>query len=414
MNDNLLEQPQAELGLDSPTAQNPVEPPASSPDKPKRGRKPGAKSGDDAGAKSAFSQFAWNKSLSVGNAPMKACRFASALEAVRSGQDASGLFASLIESEESGVTGRKDAKSSKTDEESVTFAKARYAVIPDGADAICITFDLKVHNATSLPQSANLDTWEKLKQADAVVLAGVPMSIHQALTARAPEIFGRVAQQVFSGEWAWRNRREATQWQVIVQNEAGQAVTDAAQLASDMTNAFEQKTAAVWRVFGLFKIGTGISRVAYPSQLLKLDGSDAEKKIAQFYRIPAADGQGDFALRAVKIGNRLKTIDTWYARYAQLQMPIPVEPMGYAHHLRAALRKKGETAIDLMTRLVTAKTPDEKTLTENEALYLAGITLFGGLLTAEDNKDKSKDDKGNKAAAEEEDAGGVSDEAEAA
>lgn len=361
---------------------------STAPAKKTRGGKTRDKSGSDAGGKNAFSQFSWNKSISVSNAPMRACVFSDALDAVRANKESPSLFYPLIESEEAGVTGRKDAKSGKNDEESVTFAKARYAVIPNGANAVCITFDLKVHNATALPQSANLETWERLKQADGAILEGAAMSIHQALTARAHAVFGLVAQQVFSGEWAWRNRREATQWNVIVKNEAGATVADAAELAALMAEAFDQKTPAVWRVFGLFRMGTGISRVAYPSQLLKLDGSDADKKIAEFYRVPSADRLGDFALRAVKVGNRLKTIDTWYARYAQLQMPIPVEPMGYAHNLRAALRKKGETALDILTRLVNAKTPDEKMLTENEALYLAGITLFGGLLTAEDNKTK--------------------------
>jgi hypothetical protein len=329
----------------------------------------------------AFSQFAWTKSISVSNAPMRACVFDAARAALQSGQPGSITSYALIESDELGVTGRKDDKSAKSDEEKVTFAQARYATLPQGMDAVFITFDLKVHNATTLPQSAKLDTWEKVAAAGGAIVAGQSMSIHAALTSRASEIFGLVARQVFDGEWAWRNKREATQESILVVDESGRALMDAQELGQAMNETFLRKKAGAWKVCGLFKLGTGASRIAFPSQLLKTSGAD--KTVAEFYRIPTPDGTGDFALRAVKIGNRLRAIDTWYARYDLLKQAIPAEPMGYAHNLRATLRKSGETVADILTRLVEARNAADKTLSDNEALYLSAITIFGGLITAE-------------------------------
>lgn len=359
-----------------------------------RGEKPGKKKDK---LDSEFSQFSWTKSLSVSNAPLQACIFEQTRQALQSLDAASMRLSPLIESDELGVTGRKDSKSAGSDEEKVTFAQARYATLPPGADAVLITFDLKVHNATTLPQSANLGTWEKLCEAGGAICGGQSMSIHQALTSRAADIFALIAQQVYSGQWAWRNHQEATQTQVFVLDEAGRAVTSAQQLGQGMYEAFSSKSPAIWKVRGLFKLGTGSSRIAFPSQLLKTSGSKRDKSIAEFYRIPTPDGQGDFALRAVKVGNRLKAIDTWYERYALLGQAIPVEPMGYAHNLRATLRKSGETAVDILERLVRAKSAADKTMSDNEALYLTAITLFGGLITAEKQEkagDGASDDGG--------------------
>lgn len=330
--------------------------------------------------KDPFSQFAWTKSLSVSNAPLQACSFEAAKAALDSNQPSNIRLFKLIESDEHGVTARKDGKSAGEQENDATFAHARYATLPQGTDAVLITFDLKVHNATALPQTANLSTWEKLKKPDGAVLDGRSMSIHEALTARAREIFDLVGQQVFSGSWAWRNRYEATAHQIVVVCETGTAIKTAEDLGQAMFQAFSTNIPHLWKVYGLFKLGAGSSRVAFPSQLLK---PKDPSKVSEFYRIPSTDGQGDFALRAVKVGNRLKAIDTWYARYDLLQQAIPVEPMGYAHNLRATLRKKDETAVDILTRLVQADSASKKTLSEQEALYLCAITLFGGLITAE-------------------------------
>jgi hypothetical protein len=351
-----------------------------------------------------FSQFAFSRSISVSNAPMRACDFDQARATLDAGRrDVESV--PLVESPEAGVTGRKDANSARDDQNNVTFAQGRYACLPQGWDAVIITFDLKIHNATHMPQSANLKTWESLHETQ-VSLGETSLSLWDALTCRVDTVLDLVAQQVFSGSWAWRNRREATQWLVRVFDESQCAVPDAQALASAMQAAFHQNRPTLWHVVGVFKLGGGTSRVVFPSQLLKIDDlkrnktddEDKGKSVAEFYRIPSADGSGDFALRAVKVSNRLKTIDTWYKGFEWMQMAIPVEPMGYVHALRATLRDETESAVGILSRFVNDKNEkkgeqnegDPMQLKEEEALYLSAITLFGGLLTAASNDAKGE------------------------
>ncbi len=321
-----------------------------------------------------FSQFAWRKSIVVSNALMRAVRFDET-----DTEDINAILAgslALQESFEVSPTGRKDASSQAESKANVTIAAGRYHYRPVGTDAVTIVFDIKVVNATHFPQSAKIDTWKAVVE-KTVNVAGTPMTVHQALTCKAKEIFGLVAGQIFSCEWAWRNREEATVMRLIVKDEAGRVLKSSHELAEAMYQAFSTNSPALWRVAGVFKLGAGASIRAYPSQLFKQDGSEMEKKTAEFYKIP---GTEDFGMRAVKIGNRLKTIDTWYENHDFLRLPIPVEPMGYFHALRTCLRNR-DIAVNLMTNAISGTGE----WSENDALYMNAITLFGGLLTAEDN-----------------------------
>lgn len=322
-----------------------------------------------------FSQFAWRKSIVVSNAQMRAVNYGDS-DAL--GDNIDGILGSslpLLSSFEASPTGRKDAKSQDEKESNVTISAGYYPYLPVGKDSVVIVFDIKVVNATSFPQSAKIETWNAVTTKK-VSVEGQLMTVHQALTCRAREVFGLVAEQVFSCRWAWRNRDEATRCRLIVKDEAGQSVTNADDLAQAMYTAFSQNKPALWRVAGIFKLGTGSSMRVYPSQLFKADDKDA--KVAEYYKIP---GTEDFGMRAVKIGNRLKTIDRWYHAYDVIKMSIPVEPMGYFHALRTCLRKD-DIAVNLMTQAITGNGQ----WSENEALYMNALTLFGGLLTAEDNK----------------------------
>lgn len=319
----------------------------------------------------SFSQFAWRKSVIVSNALMRAVQFSE------DGDIADALDKSLplLESTEISVTGRKDDASQKDGENSVTIAKGHYPYLPVGADAVAITFDIKIVNATDFPQSAKLDTWKRVIS-EMVKVGDEHMTVHRALTCRSREIFGLVAEQVFSCEWAWRNHDESLKTRLVVMDESGAVVQDAEALGEGMNTAFESRTPAIWRVVGLFKLGCGQSIRAYPSQLFN-EGPDS--KAARFYKIP---GTENFGMRSVKIGNRIKTIDRWYEGYDVMKTPIPVEPMGYFHGLRACLRKGDGVAVRIMQEAIAGGA----TWPEDVALYMSGITIFGGLLTAEDKE----------------------------
>jgi hypothetical protein len=353
-----------------------------------------------------ISRLAYRRSITVSNAPMRAARYSEAAEKVASGTPFDQLGAvPLVFQVEVDRTGRKDEKSTRKEENDSTMPIGQHVYIPDGYDSVVIGFDLKITNSTKQPHSIKLETWDAMRERK-VILDGKEYSVHQAMTARAREVLALVAQQVFSGDWAWRNRTEAANFIVAVSDEAGNVVPHAQSLGEAMFEAFTSGKPAMWRVVGIFRQSAGRIMRVYPSQLFKIDVSDIEKKRAEYYRIPATgDGNADFALRSVKIANRLKCIDTWYARYAVFQRPIPVEPMGYVQELLAVVRGEDETAASILMRALGYQKENNKWsdqpvlkgaygMSEKEALYLSGITLFGGLLTADDGATDDKDKAG--------------------
>lgn len=88
---------------------------------------------------------------------------------------------------------------------------------------------------------------------------------------------------------------------------------------------------------------------------------------------------GQAALRDQKIGNALRTIDTWYPDYGKRGFPLPVEPNGASLDAQEFFRNKGEASgFQLM---LDVNKLDPKT---SDGLFLLACIIRGGVFSGSD------------------------------
>lgn len=84
------------------------------------------------------------------------------------------------------------------------------------------------------------------------------------------------------------------------------------------------------------------------------------------------------AIHNVKIGNAIRTIDTWYSRYEEQGQPIAIEPFGAVTQIGDAFRKNKKEG-DLYSLMVDWVNGNETTL-EQQA-YITGNLVRGGVFS---------------------------------
>ncbi|SUA67927.1 type I-F CRISPR-associated protein Csy3 [Oligella urethralis] len=155
----------------------------------------------------------------------------------------------------------------------------------------------------------------------------------------------RYAQNILNARWLWRNRIGSKSISITVENkDESITVSDAKSLSLmnfDNTSA-ELEKLSQWiddglkgrdapvflRVKAEAIVGNG--QEVYPSQELILDRKDTKSKVLYTSNDKAA-------MHSQKVGNAIRTIDTWYEDDAQF--PIAVEPYGSVTTLGTAFRQ---------------------------------------------------------------------------
>lgn len=211
------------------------------------------------------------------------------------------------------------------------------AALPLGADTLKVQFTLRVLGGVGEPSACNdADYRKKL-----VATVGAYVQEHGL-----GEVARRYAANLANGRFLWRNRFGAEQVEVQVAHlREGQA---AAQWTFQALNhslrdlkAPADETPAVNAVASLIESGlsgrahvllqvtayarVGAGQEVYPSQELILERGRGDKSKTLY-----AVGDGERAVAAIhsqKVGNALRTIDTWYPG-ADENGPIAVEPYG--------------------------------------------------------------------------------------
>lgn len=211
------------------------------------------------------------------------------------------------------------------------------AALPAHADTLKVQFSLRVLGGTGEPSACN----------DAAYRAKLAATVSTYVQAQGfGELARRYACNLASGRFLWRNRIGAEQVDVQVSHlKNGQAVAtwrfdalahslrdltvpaaDAAAveaLADVIAQGLGGASHVLLQITAFVRMGAG--QEVYPSQELILDKSSS-KKSKTLYKI--GEGQGAIAaIHSQKIGNALRTIDTWYAG-ADENGPIAVEPYG--------------------------------------------------------------------------------------
>ena len=160
------------------------------------------------------------------------------------------------------------------------------------------------------------------------------------------ELARRYAVNIVNGRWLWRNRLGAEQISVratcSIDSESAE-IEDATSLG---LNGFEASHPAIdiikkWIETGLkgdhytlitieARARVGQGQEVFPSQELILDTGDKKSKV--LFQINQQAG-----LHSQKIGNAIRTIDTWYSD--EYSFPIAVEPYGSVTTMGTAFRQ---------------------------------------------------------------------------
>lgn len=226
----------------------------------------------------------------------------------------------------------KDQDPAKLDAaiESPNLQTVDVATLPAGADTLQVSFTLRVLGGTGMPSACNSADYQ------AKLLATV-----QTYTQSQGfgELARRYAHNLANGRFLWRNRLGAEQIEVQVahwvQGQATQTWTfdalghslrdfsassaDLTQLAAVLEQGLTGSRHVLLQVTAYLRVGAG--QEVFPSQELILDKDKAGKSKTLYTVNDVA------AMHSQKLGNAIRTIDTWYPEAAD-QGPIAVEPYG--------------------------------------------------------------------------------------
>ena len=208
------------------------------------------------------------------------------------------------------------------------------ATLPADADTLRIIFTLRVLGGAGTPSACNNpDYQDALTQVIEQYKSNVGFG----------ELAKRYAINLANGRFLWRNRMAAEQIEIDVHKlEQGERTTtwhfnaldyslrdfDATddqldELGATIQSGLDGNTHVLLEVVAYARMGKG--QEIYPSQELILDKGDQKgQKSKTLYQV-----DGVAAMHSQKIGNALRTIDTWYPNEEGEPLgPIAVEPYG--------------------------------------------------------------------------------------
>lgn len=256
------------------------------------------------------------------------------------------------------------------------------ATLPADADTLKVQFTLRVLAGTGQPSACN-DAAYRQK-----LLATVGSYVGQHGYA---ELAGRYAANLANGRFLWRNRIGAEQVEVtvaqIADGKAGASWTfnalahslhdlkapttetqALAELATLMARGFAGEAHVLLQITAFVRIGAG--QEVFPSQELILERGRGDKSKTLY----AVDGVA--AIHSQKIGNALRTIDTWYPEAAG-NGPIAVEPYGSVTTQGKAYRQPKEKTD--FYNLLDGWVIKDKALTPEEQHFVIATLIRGGV-----------------------------------
>lgn len=225
------------------------------------------------------------------------------------------------------------------------------ATLPNDADTLRVRFTLRVLGGAGTPSACNNADYQiKLQSTVQQYASAVGFA----------ELARRYASNLANGRFLWRNRMGAEQVEVqvrqLAQGEAAQTwVFDAlgfslrgfeadtpalGELAKVIEQGLAGQAHSLLEVVAYVRAGDG--QEVYPSQELILDKGDKKgQKSKTLYHVGAVAG-----IHSQKIGNALRTIDTWYPTDEDsINLgPIAVEPYGSVTSQGKAYRQPKQKA----------------------------------------------------------------------
>ena len=263
------------------------------------------------------------------------------------------------------------------------------ALGPD-QDTLKLHFTLKVLSGVEIPSACNNEAFNKTYKETAKAYIE---------TEGFRELAIRYANNIANARFLWRNRVGAEYVEVKVKalnKDAEQEWTfDATSMS---TRDFDQENPKIKSLaekiaealsgktkFVLLEINAyaqvGKSQEVYPSQELVLDKGNAKSKKSKILY----DIAGIAGMHSQKIGNALRTIDTWYPEFGVADIgPIAVEPYGAVTNLGKAYRTP-KAKVDFYT--LFDKFARGEALGTKEEEHFVMATLVRGGVFGESGKD---------------------------
>ena len=215
------------------------------------------------------------------------------------------------------------------------------ATLPNHADTLKTRFTLRVLGSTGVPSSCN--NGDYAQKLSAMVKGYVANQGFNDLACR-------YAINLANGRFLWRNRTGAEAIEIHVNwikdgsihknwvfdaldfslrdfSIPKKASSDIRELAQTIDQGLSSETHVLLEVIAFVRAGDG--QEVFPSQELILEKASKSKTL---YTV-----NGIAAMHSQKIGNALRTIDTWYSDEDGAN-PIPVEPYGSVTNLGKAYR----------------------------------------------------------------------------
>ncbi len=248
------------------------------------------------------------------------------------------------------------------------------AALPFDKDTLKVSFTLRVLGDLATPSACNDPNYQdKLSS----IINGY-IETHQF-----NELATRYANNIANGRFLWRNRVGAEKIQISVQIGSETLVFNAydfslkqfpnkttdnlKKLAKVIQQGLIGEAYSFIKVDAFVKLGQG--QMVYPSQEMVMKGNsgDKSKYLYQLNNIAAMHSQ--------KIGNALRTIDTWHTEADNIGA-IAIEPYGSVTNRGKAYRsiKKGDFYSLLDQWALKDKVPDEE-----QQHYVMAILVRGGV-----------------------------------
>lgn len=243
------------------------------------------------------------------------------------------------------------------------------------------------------------------------------------------EVARRYARNILNGRWLWRNRilGESIMIQVYAHQEPLAQSDNALSISLQHFDTYSQDEMTLGKAIAENMRGVTTTALdveahilfgftgaveLFPSQnyvenkpsgfarpLYKVGHpSEANRKGGALLNFSDIRVMGQAALRDQKIGNALRTIDTWYPTYGEHTKPIPVEPNGASLDAQMFFRREGNdkkfSAFDLMRR-INHIDPDTA-----DGMFLIASLMRGGVFSETEKAEKTvKNKEGAKDAA---------------
>ena len=253
-----------------------------------------------------------------------------------------------------------------------------------GQDTIRLNFTLKVLSGVEHPSACNNPEYYKIY--NEIVNEYIKKFGFQ-------ELASRYARNIENARFLWRNRvgAEKIEVRVNVLNEHlaphnwifDSSSMDIRNFKEPNDDAHNQLTELIAQTLSgankylLLEVEAfakvGKSQEVYPSEELVRKSSNSDVTKSKFlYKV-----NDQAALHSQKIGNALRTIDTWYTSESQVN-PIAIDPYGAVTNLGVAYRNPKKTGLDFFSLLDTYI--DQRDLdSEEQKHYTMAVLLRGGV-----------------------------------